>query len=323
MAAEHDIFHHVRDSAVWEFFSSLGWELKLPKLFDVPHSPFLGLDGPQGYGVYFTKFMALEAIVVFALLILLWPIGRRARGVTAGGQPWVPRGALANFVEAVLLFIRDEIAREVIQKPHHDDEAHGEPGQKLDQKGGSGEHTSEGPHPADRFVPYLATAFWFILFCNLIGLVPFGGSPTGALGCTAALALCTLGLGFYAAARENGVELFGAFIPSIESPLPIRLPLQGMMFVIEVIGLLIRHGVLAVRLFANMMGGHTVLSVLLGFVVMEKVLANTVLWALVSAGSVLGAVGVSLLEVLVAFIQAYIFTFLSAIYIGMLVYPEH
>lgn len=322
MAAEHDIFHHVRDSAVWEFFTSLGWEVKLPKLFSLEPTPILGLDGPEGYGVYLTKFMVLEAIVAVLLVALLWPIGRRAQAATTQRRPWLPGGALANFVEAVLLFIRDEIAREAIQKPHHDHEEHGETEDEEAVHHGH-DAKSEEKHPADRFVPYLASAFWFILFCNLAGLVPFGGSPTGALGCTGALALCTLMLGSYAAIRENGVHALEAFIPAVEAPAPIRLPLQGMMFVIEIVGLLIRHSVLAIRLFANMLGGHTVLSVLLGFIVVEEVLSSAILWALVASGSILGAVGVSLLEVLVAFIQAYIFTFLSAIYIGMLVYPEH
>ncbi len=320
MAAEHDIFHHVKDSSVWEFLPSLGLEWKLPKLFDVPPNPFVGLDGHAGHGIYLTKFMILEAIAAILLVVLLLPAARSARRALASGEAWCPRGFLAVMMEVVLLFIRDELARPVIRKPHHDHEEHGHEEHEHHESEPADKHQ---PHEADRFVPYLATAFWFILLCNLLGLVPFGGSPTGALGCTLALALCTLAIGTYAAIRESGVHFVHAFIPSVDMPLVMRLPLQAMMFVIEVIGLLIRHAVLAVRLFANMMGGHTVLSVLLGFIVAEKVLTSMFLYPLVASGSVLGVVGVSLLELLVAGIQAYIFTFLSAIYIGMLVYPEH
>ncbi len=322
MAAEHDIFHHVKDSSVWEFLPSLGLEWKLPKLFDAAPNPLYGLDGHAGYGIYLTKFMLLEAIAAVLLLLMLTPVGRAARQALRSGQAWCPRGFLQVLMESVLLFIRDELARPVIRKPHHEE---GEHGHEEEGKENTAADTANGhgPHEADRFVPYLATAFWFILLCNLLGLVPFGGSPTGALGCTAALALCTLVIGTVAAIRESGAHFVHAFIPPIDMPLAIRLPLQAMMFVIEVVGLLIRHSVLAIRLFANMMGGHTVLSVLLGFIVMEKVLASMFLYPLVASGSVLGVVGVSLLELLVAGIQAYIFTFLSAIYIGMLVYPEH
>lgn len=87
-----------------------------------------------------------------------------------------------------------------------------------------------------------------------------------------------------------------------------------MMFVIEVVGLFIKHGVLAVRLFANIMGGHTVLGVILAFIAST---ANHGVWWVVAPASIAGQVGVGLLELLVAFIQAYVFAFLSTIFIGM------
>jgi F-type H+-transporting ATPase subunit a len=87
-----------------------------------------------------------------------------------------------------------------------------------------------------------------------------------------------------------------------------------MMFIIEVVGFFIKHGVLAVRLFANIMGGHTVLGVILAFIAQA---AHGAAWLIVMPGSVLGQVGVGLLELLVAFIQAYVFAFLATIFIGM------
>ncbi|MEI7924162.1 MAG: F0F1 ATP synthase subunit A, partial [Planctomycetota bacterium] len=86
----------------------------------------------------------------------------------------------------------------------------------------------------------------------------------------------------------------------------------GLMFVIELLGLLIKHFVLAVRLFINMTAGHLVLAVILGFIIE----ASGNLFYLVTPASIFGAVLISCLELLVAFLQAYIFTFLSALFIG-------
>ena len=91
------------------------------------------------------------------------------------------------------------------------------------------------------------------------------------------------------------------------------------MFVIEVAGLLIRHIVLAVRLFANMFAGHVVLAVILGFILMAR---GSSLFVPVMASSVIGVILLSLLEMFVAFLQAYIFTFLSALFIGSAVHPH-
>jgi F-type H+-transporting ATPase subunit a len=87
-----------------------------------------------------------------------------------------------------------------------------------------------------------------------------------------------------------------------------------MIFVIEVVGLFVKHGVLAVRLFANIMGGHTVLGVILAFIADT---ATHGVWLVVAPASILGQIGVGLLELLVAFIQAYVFAFLSTIFIAM------
>ena len=108
-------------------------------------------------------------------------------------------------------------------------------------------------------------------------------------------------------------------MPHLDVPGWLKPPLWGLMFVIEIAGLLIRHVVLAVRLFANMFAGHVVLSVILGFILMA--------WAslasdLVMPASIGGVILLSLLELFVAFLQAYIFTFLSALFIGSAVHPH-
>ena len=118
------------------------------------------------------------------------------------------------------------------------------------------------------------------------------------------------------------VGFLKSIVPHLDLPIAMKLVLVPMMFLIEFVGLLVKHIILSVRLFANMMAGHMVLAVILGFIVVEKV-AHSGLFYLVAPASVLGVVALSLLELFVAFLQAYIFTFLSALFIGMAVHPEH
>src|SRR6185437_12543986 len=97
-------------------------------------------------------------------------------------------------------------------------------------------------------------------------------------------------------------------VPHMDVPPLIKVPLWPLMFLIEVAGLLIRHVVLAVRLFANMFAGHVVLAVILGFILMAWDASRPVFWS-VAGTSVVGLVALSMLELFVAFLQAYIFTF--------------
>lgn len=233
-----------------------------------------------------TKFMVLETVVaLFMILLFTWVASR-----VASQRP--PRGRLWNMFEAFLVFIRDGIARPAI-----------------------------GKHDADRFLPFLWTMFFFILFCNLIGMLPWTGTPTGAMGTTAALALITFGVVVGAGMQQMGpVGFWKAQVPHMDLPKPIAVVVIPLIFAIEVIGLLIRHFVLAVRLLANMFAGHLVLAVIMSFIVATA--SFPVLWWGVMPASIVGAVALNLLELMVAFIQAYIFTFLSALFIGMAVHPH-
>lgn len=117
------------------------------------------------------------------------------------------------------------------------------------------------------------------------------------------------------------VGFWVGIVPHMDVPGLMKGPLWLLMFVIEVAGLLIRHIVLAVRLFANMLAGHIVLTVILGFILMASHLPSPV-WASITGASVLGVIVLSLLELFVAFLQAYIFAFLSALFIGSAVHPH-
>jgi F-type H+-transporting ATPase subunit a len=239
------------------------------------------------FGGQLTRFMVLEVVAVALMFFMFRGLARRIESGTAA------KGVFWNGLELLALFIRDEVARPAI-----------------------------GKHDADRYVPLLWNLFFFILFCNLLGLLPYCGSPTASFAVTAALALIT-----FVTVLVTGMKKFGVggywltLIPHMDLPPAMRYVMVPMIFFIEVFGLLIKHAVLAVRLLANMFAGHLVLAVIVSFIVMA---ANIffLLWAGVAIASLAAAVALMMLELFFAFLQAYIFTFLSALFIGMAVHPH-
>jgi F-type H+-transporting ATPase subunit a len=202
------------------------------------------------------------------LLVLLVLLATRRRAV-------VPRG-LYNFFELLVQFVRDIAVQNM------------------------------GRKDADRFVPYLASAFFFILFMNLLGLVPWMATATANLSVTVALALFTFVITQYAAIRAQGIggflkHLTGGVPPSLAWLWPIMIP-------VEILGLFTKPFALTVRLFANMVANHFVILALLGLIFAISVFVAPVSVAL--------ALAIFLLELFVAFVQAYIFTMLSALFIG-------
>lgn len=247
----------------------------------------LKLLEPGGFRIM-TKFMALELLAAGLIAAIYIPLARRMRS----GQP--PRGAWDNAFEAMLTFIRDEVA-----KPNL------------------------GDHDSDKHVPFLWTLFLFILFCNLLGMIPFLGSPTASIFVTGGLAVVAfVSIHGSAIAKQGFGHYVLSYWPHMDIPFGLGYLLKPMIFGIELMGNFIKGFVLAVRLFANMFAGHTVLSMILLFILMAKN-AGFGLWATITVGSVLGVVALSLLELFVAFLQAYIFTFLTALFMGMALHPEH
>jgi F-type H+-transporting ATPase subunit a len=233
----------------------------------------------------FTKFMLLETIVALVIAVVFI---RLANKMSAGDRP---KGRMWNLLEAMLLYIRDDVARPAI-----------------------------GEHDADRFLPFLWTLFFFVLGCNLFGLVPWAGSATGALATTGALAFITFATVVGGGMAQSGfIGFFKSQVPHMDLPGPLAILLVPMIFAIELLGLFIKHFVLAVRLLANMMAGHLVLAVIVAFIAASA--GSAAFWGVMPA-SVLGATALNLLELFVAFLQAYIFTFLSALFIGAAVHPH-
>ncbi|MDP3441315.1 MAG: F0F1 ATP synthase subunit A, partial [Ignavibacteria bacterium] len=162
------------------------------------------------------------------------------------------------------------------------------------------------------FLPYLLTAFFFILTCNFLGLLPYGSTATGNIAVTATLATLSFIVIQLGGIKHNG--FFGYF----KGLLPHGLPawLIPIMLVVELLGLFTKPFALAIRLFANMTAGHIVILALLGLIF----ILNTYV---VIPVSIAFALFIYLLEILVALIQAYIFTMLSSLFIGMAVHQEH
>lgn len=255
-----------------------------------PHTGIKLLDRSiQPLDLVFTKFMLMEAVVAILCIALF---GMLAKRMLRGGAP---RGPVSNMFEAMLVYLRDQVAKPTI-----------------------------GEEEADRFVPFLWTLFFFVLGCNLLGMIPWLGTATGALATTAALALTSFGM-----VVKVGVEKYGfmgfvkSLVPHMDLPGPIGVVLVPLIFCIELMGFLIKHCVLAIRLLANMMAGHLVLAVVVGFIgAAAASLPSLVTYGVIAPSSLLGGAALSLLELFVAFLQAYIFTFLTALFIGAAAHPH-
>jgi F-type H+-transporting ATPase subunit a len=259
--------------------------------------------------------MILEVVLAAILFFIFTRLAARLRN----GDP--AKGRFANLFEAMILFVRDQIARPAIDSHDHHDEDHGH-GDAHGHEPSGHAHAAVSKHDGDRFVPLLLTLFFFVLGCNLLGMVPWAGSPTASFSVTLALAGVTLATVVVAGMRKFGfLGFFGNQVPSMDLPLPLAIVLKPMIFAIEMLGLCIKHLILAVRLLANMVAGHLVLLGIMGLIT-AAASYSTGLWATVTGISVVSCTLFSLLELFVAFLQAYIFTFLSALFIGAAVHQH-
>jgi F-type H+-transporting ATPase subunit a len=160
-------------------------------------------------------------------------------------------------------------------------------------------------HAGLKYMPYLLTTFFFILIMNLCGLVPYGATATGNISVTAGLALIAFLMIQGSAIRAQGV---GAYLKHLTGG--VHWALWPIMVPIEILGLFTKPFALMIRLFANMIGGHIVIVSLLGMIFIFK---NY----LIAVGPVFFVLGISMLELFVAFLQAYIFTMLTSLFMGL------
>jgi F-type H+-transporting ATPase subunit a len=247
--------------------------------------------------------LLIAAVVTFMILKVA------AKRISVGDESqgtdrYLTRGRVSQIIEVITLYLRDTIIRPILG------------------------------HETERFLPYLLSLFFFILTCNLLGMIPFvdiqnvigkvtnfneewavfGGTATSNLAVTAGLAIISfiviqihafksLGLGGWAKHLTGGAPLY---------LLPLMLPLEFM-------GMFIKPTALAIRLFANMVGGHTMLAVLTMFGMMAfEATSSWLITGTVGAISVIAAVVISFLELFVAFLQAFIFMLLTAVFIAQM-----
>jgi len=226
--------------------------------------------------------------LMLASLLTILTVGlaaRSARRTDAGRN--APRGIL-NFFETFYLYLRDDVALANIG------------------------------HGGEKFVPYVVTLFFFILYGNLLGLVPFGASATGNISVTAALAIISLIVIEVAGFKALGPRGYMGTIFYIPKGIPriMQVVMLIIMTPVELIGKIAKPFALAVRLFANMTAGHFVLLSLLGLIIVYGGVSATGLAAV--TGSLALGLFVMFLEIFVGFLQAYIFTALTAVFIGLI-----
>jgi len=257
------------------------------------HEPYLRL-GPIPF--HFTNHnLALLLSAGLVLLAFGWLALRRRRDPMA-------RGALENGLESLVLFVRDDMV-----------------------------YANLGEHHGRRFLPLFLTQFFTILLMNLFGILPnfdffrsmhFPTTATANFWVTGGLALTTFTAILYGGIKEQG---FTHFFVGLAPPIHLgdsagmkamRVAILAIMYPIEVLGMLIKPIALTIRLFANMVGGHLAMLTVYGIIYIFQ-------------SYLIGAVGVgfnvflTFLELLVALIQAYIFTYLSILFVGAAVHPEH
>lgn len=290
------IFHHISDAHEWHFWD--GATIYLPVILYTPdrgvevinfhhfhnetssydryhynhgHFTVIGDDTIHPTDLSITKNVASLLLSAVILLLVFLTV---AKGY---GRSLVPSG-LRGFMEPLVLFVRDDIARANIT------------------------------HGADKFVPYLLTVFFFIWINNLLGLIPGGANLTGNIAVTLVLSLLTLLITLFSAKKYYWSHIF--------TPPGVPLWLYPIMVPVEIIGIFTKPFSLMIRLFANITAGHIIILSLLGLIFIFKSFA-------VGPVSVAFSVFMNCLELLVAFLQAYVFTLLSAMYIGGAVEEHH
>jgi F-type H+-transporting ATPase subunit a len=277
-AAQPDfITPHISDGHAfdWPSFSmkdNFTSEIELPRWAPVHIGP-LTLDLSP------TKHVVMLLLAAFLCILTLTTAARSQARSAATGKP--PKG-FANAIEAMVLYIRNEVI--------------------LPNVG----HHGEG------FVPFLLTLFFFILFANLLGLIPYGATATSNISVTATLAIVS-----FIVIEIAGMRALGAgYIKTIvywphDMPIAIKAPITLIMTPVELLGKFTKPIALSIRLFANMIAGHVVVLALISII-----FTFGSIW--VVPAPVLATTGIMMLELFVAFLQAFVFCLLVSVFIGQI-----
>jgi F-type H+-transporting ATPase subunit a len=239
-----------------------------------------------GIDVSPTKHVVFMVFAAFLVFVTMWWGGRQvARRHREGKAP----AGFGGAIEALVLFVRNDVA------------------------------VANIGHGGERFAPYILTLFFFILYCNLLGLLPWGAAATGNIAVTAALALTaflTIEIAGMRALGPKGYLKTIVMVPPGMTGIG-AVVMAAIMTPVELIGKIVKPFALTLRLFANMTAGHFVILVLLGLIFVFGTAPPVIRY-----GVAVGAVGLTLfmmlLELLVAFLQAYIFALLTSVFIGLM-----
>ncbi len=274
-------------------FAGLEMPLHLLAIDPIPHI----IDGHVNFlphwcfGIGLTKQVFMFILSGILTVLVFWGYARNA------GKQRVP-SRYGNFIESLLLFLRNQMIRPFM----------GEAG--------------------DKYLPVIATFFTYILICNVLGLFPFfdwlghgSNAATGNICINAGLALCAFT--FY---HFQGIRAQGGVLIYIKNLFPhVPLAVLPIIVIIEIIAHIVRPFALAVRLFANMLAGHAMMAALLGFTMYftSESLGTLLGGGVISIVSVLAVTALTFLELLVAVIQAFVFAFLTTVFLAGAVQPEH
>ncbi|MEZ6091173.1 MAG: F0F1 ATP synthase subunit A [Pirellulaceae bacterium] len=261
------------------------------------------------YAFYITNHMLMTLVAaVLVVLVMAW-VARRVRPMGDGLSRYQTRGRAAQAFEMLCSFIRDEVARPNLK------------------------------HLTDKYIYYIWTIFFFILFANILGLIPFGyafrlltndahwehwgGTATSNLGLNVVLAFFSFAAIIIIGIREQGFLHFMAHFNPVGwnwgSPM---IGMGLMMFVLEWMGLLIKCTVLAMRLFGTMMAGHLVIAAFIALI-FDAASGGAAMGYGVGIAVLIGGVVLTLLELFICALQAFIFTFLTVLFISAGAVGEH
>lgn len=226
-----------------------------------------------------SKHVVMLWIAALLTFVTLWLAGRGARRYQQAGR--APKG-FPNAFEAVSLYMRNEVIMPNVG------------------------------HHGERYVPFILTLFYFILFANLLGLIPYGSTATGNISVTATLAILSFLMVEWAGIRTLGKGYINTIVywPH-DMPLGMKLPMTLIMTPVEIMGKFTKPFALAIRLLANMTAGHVVVLALVGLI-----FAFGSWW--VAGGPFVMAIAIMMLEIFVAFLQAFIFAVLTSVFIGQI-----
>ena len=263
------------------------------------------------YEFYITNHLLMTIVTAITVVMVFSYVALKVRVKGSGLDAYQTKGRVAQLFETICWFIRDEVVRPNL----HD--------------------------KTDKYIKYIWTVFFFILFANVLGLIPigyilrmivplwsdvetaqhykhWGGTATGNLSLNIGLAFCSFVAILFIGIRETGVKTFFSHFNPVgwDGPPAMSYGLGIPLYFLEWMGLLIKCAVLAMRLFGTMMAGHLVLAVIVGLVV-SAARVSPLLGYGVEIAALFGCIALTLLELFICMLQAFIFTFLTVLFISL------